>query len=79
MDFIDHISGATGKDRLVPEDPYWAAKSRMWADKLNKDCCSPYYGVLVRKEDSERREFFQKLVAGLEVRRNFLIQTSEEK
>ena len=69
IDFIDHISGATGKDKLVSEDAILAAQSRIWADKvINRDCCSPYYGVLVRKEDSERREFFEKLINGLEVR-----------
>ena len=66
IDFIDQISGATGKDRLVSEDPFWAAKSRIWADKVNRECCSPYYGVLVRKEDHERREFFNHLIKGLE-------------
>lgn len=65
VDFIDSISGATGKDRLVSEDPFWAAKCRIYADKINRDCCSPYYGVLVRKEESERQEHFQKLLQGL--------------
>lgn len=42
IDYIDAVSGATGKDRLVSEDPYQAARSRIWADKVNRDCCSPY-------------------------------------
>ena len=67
VNFIDEISGATGKDRLVSEDPFLAAQSHIWADKLNRDCCSPYYGVLVRKEDHERREHFEKLINGLKV------------
>lgn len=66
IDFIDQVSGATGKDRLVSENPILAAQSRIWADKVNRDCCSPYYGVLVRKEDNERREHFSKLIGGLE-------------
>lgn len=65
VDYIDAVSGAVGTDRLVPEDPYEAARCRIWADKVNKDCCSPYYGVLVRKEDHERKEHFAKLIAGL--------------
>ena len=65
MDFVDAISGATGMDRLVPEDPFEMARMRVWADKLNKECCSPYYGILVRKEDHERREHFDKLLSGL--------------
>ncbi len=65
IDFIDQISGAKGNDRLVSEDPYEAARSRVWADKVNRDCCSPYYGVLVRTEESERKENFDKLIHGL--------------
>ena len=65
IDFIDQISGAVGNDRLVSEDPYEAARSRVWADKVNRDCCSPYYGVLVRTEESERKENFDKLIHGL--------------
>jgi glutathione S-transferase len=63
--FIDEISGAKGKERLISDDPYEAARCRIWADKLNKDCCSPYYGVLVRKEKEEQFENFQHLVNGL--------------
>lgn len=42
VDFVDAISGAAGPDRLVSEDPYEAARSRIWAEKVNRDCCSPY-------------------------------------
>ena len=42
IDYIDAVSGATGRDRLNPEDPYLAARCRIWADKVNRDCCSPY-------------------------------------
>uniref|UniRef100_A0A7S1ZVR8 GST N-terminal domain-containing protein n=1 Tax=Ditylum brightwellii TaxID=49249 RepID=A0A7S1ZVR8_9STRA len=65
IDYIDAVSGASGVDRLVPEDPYLSAKCRIWADKVNKECCSPYYGVLVRKEEGERMEHFEKLITGL--------------
>ena len=65
IDFVDQISEATGTDRLVPEDPYEAARCRVWADRVNKECCSPYYGVLVRKEDSERKDHFSNLIKGL--------------
>mmetsp|Transcript_3109 Transcript_3109/g.4149 ORF Transcript_3109/g.4149 Transcript_3109/m.4149 type:complete len:300 (+) Transcript_3109:69-968(+) len=65
IDFIDQISNAKGKDRLVSEDPYEAARCRVWADKVNRDMCSPYYGILVRKEDSERKEHFDTLIKGL--------------
>lgn len=66
MEFIDQISNATGRDRLVPDDdPYEAARVRVWAEKVNKECCSPYYGVLVRKTEEERAEHFAKLLDGL--------------
>ena len=65
IEFIDEISGAQGKDKLVPDDPYEAARVRVWSEKLNKDCCSPYYGILVRKDESERREHFDHLIKGL--------------
>mmetsp|Transcript_7098 Transcript_7098/g.17315 ORF Transcript_7098/g.17315 Transcript_7098/m.17315 type:complete len:323 (+) Transcript_7098:159-1127(+) len=66
IDFVDEISGASGKDRLVSEDPFEAARCRVWADKVNRELCSPYYGVLVRKEDDERMEHFRSLINGLE-------------
>jgi len=65
IDFVDQISLAKDKDRLVPSDPYEAARCRVWTEKLNKECCSPYYGVLVRKEESERKEHFESLIKGL--------------
>jgi len=65
VDFVDQISGAQGTDRLVPDDPYEAARCRIWADKVNKDCCSPYYGVLVRTQEEERMEHFNNLIKGL--------------
>mmetsp|Transcript_3434 Transcript_3434/g.3997 ORF Transcript_3434/g.3997 Transcript_3434/m.3997 type:complete len:334 (+) Transcript_3434:187-1188(+) len=67
IDFIDQISGidATSTQRLIPHDPYEAARCRIWADKVNREMCSPYYGVLVRKEESERMEHFESLIKGL--------------
>jgi len=76
VDYIDAVSGAKGKDRLVPEDPYLAARCRMWTEKVNRDCCSPYYGVLVRKDPAERKEHFDKLVRGLEAFSQELIKTT---
>lgn len=66
VDYIDAIANPKDeRHRLVPSDPYLAAKCRYWADKLNRECCSPYYGVLVRTDDGERRENFDKLIIGL--------------
>lgn len=66
IDYIDAIANDPIEEhRLVPSDPYLAAKCRYWADKVNRECCSPYYGVLVRKDEAEQREHFTKLVNGL--------------
>jgi len=65
IEFVDQISGATGVDRLIPENPFDAARCRIWADKVNREMCSPYYGVLVRTEEAEQKEHFQNLLKGL--------------
>ncbi|KAL7453026.1 hypothetical protein ACHAXS_000291, partial [Conticribra weissflogii] len=66
IDYIDAVANPSEETlRLAPQDPYLAAKCRYWADKVNRECCSPYYGVLVRTEESDRRENFEKLVGGL--------------
>jgi len=65
VEFVDAVSGARGGDRLVAEDPWEAGRARVWADRVNRECCSPYYTVLVRTEDAERMEGFQTLLAGL--------------
>lgn len=66
IDFVDAVSNAPESDRLVPtEDPYEAARCRVWSEKVNRECCSPYYGVLVRTEDDQRAEHFDKLLGGL--------------
>lgn len=64
-DYIDAVSGAVGADRLVPDDPYDAARCRIWAERVNRECCSPYYGVLVRQDPAEQQEHFAALLAGL--------------
>jgi glutathione S-transferase len=67
VEYLDAVSGATTDDRLIPQsDPYIVALCRIWADKVNRECCSPYYGVLVRQDHQERKEHFQKLIQGLE-------------
>lgn len=66
IDYIDAIANSPIENhRLVPSDPYLAAKCRYWAEKVNRECCSPYYGVLVRTDKNEQRENFTKLVHGL--------------
>ena len=75
IDFVDQVSGASGEDRLVPEDPYEAARCRVWADKVNRELCSPYYGVLVRIDEEERMENFENLIKGLTAFSKELVKT----
>jgi glutathione S-transferase len=42
MDYIDAVAEATSQDRLVSEDPYQAARQRIWTERVNRECCSPY-------------------------------------
>lgn len=66
IEYVDAIANPPTENlRLVPSDPYLAAKCRYWADKVNREACSPYYGVLVRIDEKERMENFQKLLGGL--------------
>eukprot|EP01084_Bolivina_argentea_P174350 302029_1 len=76
IEFIDSISGATDYNKLISTDPFEAARSKIWSDKLNRECCSPYYGVLVRTNESERMEYFQKLLKGLKAFSKELSKTS---
>ena len=64
-EYIDAVSSAPECDRLVPSDPFEAARCRLWAERVNRDCCSPYYGVLVRTDDNERREHFDQIIRGI--------------
>ena len=35
------------------------------AHQVNRECCSPYYGVLVKTDKEEQKASFQALLAGL--------------
>lgn len=62
---------------LLPyDDPYWFAQCRIWAEKVNRECCSPYYGVLVRHDPMERKQHFDALLQGLQNFSKQLEQTS---
>jgi glutathione S-transferase len=68
IDYIDQVANAQDLTQrlVIQNDPYQAARCRLWADKVNRECCSPYYGVLVRQDATERREHFAQLLRGLE-------------
>ena len=61
----DRLSPAV-ETRLVPyDDPYEYARCRVWVEKVNRECCSPYYDVLVRQDPVERQMYFQNLLKGI--------------
>lgn len=65
LELIDDLAKHQGsKKSLVPDDDVWLkAHLRVWADKVNKTCCSEYYNVLVQPDDDDRLSAFQRLVA----------------
>jgi len=66
VQFVDEVAVAAGANApLLPADPMERARTRIWADLVNKHCCSPYYGVLVKTDEAGRRESFEQLLGGL--------------
>lgn len=70
VQFVDELVRGSGYDGSVPaimaSCPYERARARVDADWVNKNVCSRYYHVLVRQDEAEQREAFEKLVEGLE-------------
>lgn len=69
VEFADDLArsgGAPGGTPLLPQDPVLRARARMSAEWVNKSLCSPFYKVLVLKDQSARRENFAKLVEGFQ-------------
>lgn len=75
IDYIDQVANAQDLTQrlVIQNDPYQAARCRLWSDKVNRECCSPYYGVLVRQSATDRRDHFAQLVRGLQ---SFAIELS---
>jgi glutathione S-transferase len=76
VDYIDAVSGTQGIQQLNAIDPYERARSRIWCDKINKECCSPYYDILVRQDPIEQKQYYNKLIDGLIQFSNELKKTS---
>jgi glutathione S-transferase len=87
IDYIDMVANAstssttttdaTNPQWLVPyHDPYEVARCRIWVEKVNRECCSPYYDVLVRQDPIERQLYFQKLLQGISSFAQELTKTS---
>ena len=65
--FADGVAAARGGGAapLVPADPWEAARALVWASRVNTTVTSEYYKCLVRTDETERREAFDRLVEGL--------------
>ena len=47
---------------LLPADPFARGRYRLRTEAIVKECCSPYYRVLVRTDKAERRDAFEGLL-----------------
>lgn len=66
VEFIDEVAAQRGGyDLLLPRDPWERARCRQVAEAVNKRCCSPYYSILVCREDDERRAAHAALLDGV--------------
>jgi len=67
IQFVDEVARAAGSTAppLLPLDLIERARARVWADAVNRSCCSPYYGVLVKADEEGRRESMQALLKGI--------------
>lgn len=66
--FADGIAarlGIDGAPPLVPPDPFEASRAMVWANRVNTTVTAEYYKCLVRTDETERREAFDRLVDGL--------------
>eukprot|EP00927_Polykrikos_kofoidii_P077848 TRINITY_DN74752_c0_g1_i1.p1 TRINITY_DN74752_c0_g1~~TRINITY_DN74752_c0_g1_i1.p1 ORF type:complete len:274 (+),score=37.69 TRINITY_DN74752_c0_g1_i1:68-889(+) len=70
VEYIDELAlrsaangdgAAFGSASLLPGGPCERAQLRMRADWVNRQCCSPFYQVLVRKDAEERAAAFDTL------------------
>jgi glutathione S-transferase len=71
IEYVDNlVRGGGGRkeaELLVPrDDPVEEARGRVWADKVAREMCSPYYKILVRQEEEEQREGLKELLEGME-------------
>lgn len=65
VEYVDELAKAKGYPTVMPEHPLDRARARMTADWINRNICSPYYNVLVRKDQVERRTAWDKVVTNL--------------
>lgn len=69
VEYIDELAGGpipSAAPSLLPGPPSQRAELRLQADWVNKNCCSPFYQILVRKDQAEREAALQALNAGVD-------------
>lgn len=66
VEYVDEVAGAGAAGSLLPGRACERAQLRVQADWVNRECCSPFYQVLVRKDQAERKAAFAALVAGID-------------
>ena len=64
---IEYVDEAwhTGK-HLLPSDPYQRARTRIWSDHVTSKIQSPFYRLLMKREEGERGEAKADLLGALQ-------------
>jgi glutathione S-transferase len=63
---VEHADEALGGGpTLVPGSAAQRAHARMWADKLNKKICTPFYQLLMKQAEKEQDKAAQTILQGL--------------
>ena len=64
VEYADEAFGGDGPS-LLPGNPAQRAHARMWADKLNKKVCTPFYQLLMKQTKEEQNRVAQTMLEGL--------------
>eukprot|EP00928_Gymnodinium_smaydae_P075613 TRINITY_DN58628_c0_g1_i1.p1 TRINITY_DN58628_c0_g1~~TRINITY_DN58628_c0_g1_i1.p1 ORF type:complete len:272 (+),score=28.52 TRINITY_DN58628_c0_g1_i1:150-965(+) len=67
VEYIDELASGLSTDvSLLPGAPSARADLKLKADWVNRCCCSPFYQILVRKDNAEREAALKDLNAGVD-------------
>jgi len=71
IEYIDELGAGGGElnvdgATLLPGSPSQRADLRLKSDWVNRHCCSPFYQILVRKDQAEREAALKDLNAGVD-------------
>ena len=64
VEYADEALGE-GQPALLPGNAAQRAHARMWADKLNKKICTPFYQLLMKQTKEEQDKAAQTILEGL--------------